>query len=221
MSALLFAECNRLPIQMHVITRISITANLLLAAVLCCLVLHERSAAQRSSWTGPDGNLAGTAPPKPEPATAAKPESASADARPFDWSRLESSDYRVYVANLRRVRCPEQTIRDILTADVHSLYAPRRERLEEMLTGGAVGRQRTEEQLVELRKEEAAVLAHLLGDQRWPSQTASPPRVARSSVLPLACQRRPGKPAPRPSATGGHQSGKAAIPRRAWRSRSK
>jgi len=44
----------------------------------------------------------------------------------FSWQELESSDYRAYVANLRDIGCPEQTIRDIIIADVNALYARKR-----------------------------------------------------------------------------------------------
>ncbi len=47
----------------------------------------------------------------------------------FRWSQLESSDYRVYVANLRRIGCPEKTLRDIIAADVESLYTAKRQEL--------------------------------------------------------------------------------------------
>jgi hypothetical protein len=44
----------------------------------------------------------------------------------FNWAQLESSDYRVYIANLRSVGCPEATIKDIIMTDVMKLYAQRR-----------------------------------------------------------------------------------------------
>lgn len=44
----------------------------------------------------------------------------------FNWSRLESTDYRQYIANLRAISCPEVTIRDIILTDVMRLYAQRR-----------------------------------------------------------------------------------------------
>jgi hypothetical protein len=44
----------------------------------------------------------------------------------FTWHELESDDYPTYIANLRDIGCPEQTIRDIIIADVNSLYARRR-----------------------------------------------------------------------------------------------
>jgi hypothetical protein len=45
--------------------------------------------------------------------------------RPFHWSQVESADYLTYIANLRRIGCPEATLRDIIVADVNSLFAPR------------------------------------------------------------------------------------------------
>jgi len=36
----------------------------------------------------------------------------------FSWQELESRDYPTYIKNLRAIGCPEQTIRDIIIADV-------------------------------------------------------------------------------------------------------
>src|SRR4051812_22680940 len=41
----------------------------------------------------------------------------------FTWHEVESGDYGTYIANLRTIGCPEQTIRDIIVADVDLLYA--------------------------------------------------------------------------------------------------
>lgn len=43
----------------------------------------------------------------------------------FAWIQLESEDYRTYIERLRAIGCPEQTIRDIIIADVDKLMAPR------------------------------------------------------------------------------------------------
>lgn len=43
----------------------------------------------------------------------------------FRWGSVESDDYREYIANLRAIGCPEETIRDIIIADVNKLYASR------------------------------------------------------------------------------------------------
>src|SRR5213080_904609 len=44
----------------------------------------------------------------------------------FSWRSVESDDYPTYVANLREIGCPEQTIRDIIIADVNGLYSLKR-----------------------------------------------------------------------------------------------
>lgn len=45
------------------------------------------------------------------------------EAPDFRWSSVESQDYFEYVSKLRKVGCPEETIRDIIIADVNKLYA--------------------------------------------------------------------------------------------------
>lgn len=40
----------------------------------------------------------------------------------LDWRQVESTDYQRYIANLRSIGCPEETIRDIIRADVHQLF---------------------------------------------------------------------------------------------------
>jgi hypothetical protein len=44
----------------------------------------------------------------------------------FDWRMVESEDYKKYIANLRAIGCPENTIRDIIIADVNSLFESRK-----------------------------------------------------------------------------------------------
>ena len=43
----------------------------------------------------------------------------------FHWGQLESEDYRTYIARLRSIGCPEQTIRDIIIADLDKVFAPK------------------------------------------------------------------------------------------------
>ena len=37
------------------------------------------------------------------------------------WETVEAADYREYIENLRNIDCPEETIRDIILADVNKL----------------------------------------------------------------------------------------------------
>ncbi|MEW6303001.1 MAG: hypothetical protein AB1705_05990 [Verrucomicrobiota bacterium] len=42
-----------------------------------------------------------------------------------DWRVVESKDYKEYIQNLRAVGCPEETVRDIVIADINRHYASR------------------------------------------------------------------------------------------------
>lgn len=50
----------------------------------------------------------------------------------FMWQEIESTNYLTYIANLRRIGCPEPTIRDIIVAEVNALYD--RKRATEIVT---------------------------------------------------------------------------------------
>ncbi len=94
-------------------------------------------------------------------------------AQKFDWSRVESDDYKKYIANLRSIGCPEETIRDIITADVNKLYESKRKALAGpkkkfefwkpgLMMGGAIDPERTEKERA-LNKEKRVLLTELLG----------------------------------------------------------
>ncbi len=78
-------------------------------------------------------------------------------APPFRWSQLESSDYRTYIANLRKVGCPELTIREIVAADVADLFAPQRGPLLAKMSGAGTPAERSQAEagLRELGRQEA------------------------------------------------------------------
>lgn len=61
----------------------------------------------------------------PEPVPAANDDGI----QPFHWSTIEHQDYQTFIRNLRSIGCPEETIRDIVLADVSKLYAARRRQL--------------------------------------------------------------------------------------------
>ena len=88
---------------------ISLIANLLLTAGLIW--------SSRKSATSPDiaASLA-TATNKPITKTAVIVRRTF-----FSWQEIESQDYAAYIKNLREIGCPEQTIRDIIVADVSQM----------------------------------------------------------------------------------------------------
>ncbi len=70
----------------------------------------------------------------------------------FSWNELESDDYGRYIANLRDIGCPEQTIRDIIVADVNKLYDERK-----------LNEDQTSEHFTKLDEERGLLLVKLLG----------------------------------------------------------
>jgi hypothetical protein len=62
-------------------------------------------------------------------ATASAMPTAPIPAAKFAWTMVEAAEYKQYVANLRAIECPEETIRDIILADVNKLYAGRKKQL--------------------------------------------------------------------------------------------
>lgn len=120
---------------------------------------------------------------------------------PFRWSQLESPDYPTYVANLRAIGCPEQTLRDIISADVDTgIFAPRREqlRLDQPAAppgsaSATLARHNLESGLQALAREENEFIAALLGSPEPtasspPAPTQSHPRYRRdrAPALPIA-----------------------------------
>lgn len=94
-------------------------------------------------------------------------------AQKFDWNAVESDDYKKYIANLRSIGCPEETIRDIITADVNKLYDAKRKALAGpkkkyefwkpgMMLGAPADPERTEKERA-LNKEKRVLLTELLG----------------------------------------------------------
>jgi len=96
----------------------------------------------------------------------------------FQWSQLESTDYKEYIARLRAFGVPEKVVRDIIIADVTKLYRPRFAALrppkqpknpnfwETRNQGYNPERNMTKEQREQtsaLRKEQTALIKELLG----------------------------------------------------------
>lgn len=107
----------------------------------------------------------------------------------FTWQEVESDDYPAYIANLRDIGCPEQTIRDIIIADVNTLYA--RKRATEILTSEQQWWRSTPDAAVvkaaaarsnELDQERRSLLARLLGPGWEGGDLVSLPRPSRPGV---------------------------------------
>jgi hypothetical protein len=98
----------------------------------------------------------------------------------FDWQQVESEDYQDYIDNLKSIGCPEETIRDIIKADVDKLYEsklddlkPEKKPFEYWKTGNAwmAAMQPNAANLEEqnsLKSEKRGVLKALLGEDYEP-----------------------------------------------------
>lgn len=110
--------------------------------------------------------------------------------QPFSWREVESTDYPTYIANLRFIGCPEQTIRDIIIADVNATFA--RRRATELVTSEQQWwRSEPDEELERAALEKAELLdserrnllASLLGPNWEGADLASLPRPTRPGVI--------------------------------------
>jgi LysM repeat protein len=130
--------------------------------------------------------------PQPLPATADEAPALPSEVRTnvvvrrqfFTWSELESENYPRYIENLRSINCPEQTVRDIIIADVNQLFQKRRS--AELIPSSRQWWQSQPDPALErlaarqqaaLERERRALLESLLGPE-WDAPTASAPTVA-------------------------------------------
>jgi LysM repeat protein len=108
----------------------------------------------------------------------------------FSWREVESSDYPTYIANLRDIGCPEQTIRDIIIADVNAMYS--RKRATELVTAeqqwwrsepDPAVLQVAAEKSRALEDERRGLLVRLLGTNWESGDIVSLPRPSRPGIV--------------------------------------
>jgi LysM repeat protein len=108
----------------------------------------------------------------------------------FSWREVESRDYPTYIANLRDIGCPEQTIRDIIIADVNALFTQRR--ATEMVTAESQWwRSEPDPAIVKaaadkarsLEEERRSLLTRLLGTNWESGDLVNLPRPSHPGVL--------------------------------------
>jgi hypothetical protein len=170
---------------MKKLLKFSVLLNLVLGVALA-MVLRCGTGAGPSAAPP----IAVQAEPQPVALLETAPTASVKEPEPFDWGQLESTNYRTYIANLRQIRCPEQTIRDIIREDLDGCYSSRREALQRKVNddgpsiAGDISRQHDENALEALKREETAVLEALLGSEtNTPGvaavQAQPPPRAGR------------------------------------------
>lgn len=101
----------------------------------------------------------------------------------FDWSQVESTDFHQYMANLRAIGCPPETVRDLIIAEVNKLFAPRfavlasqTQRYDYWKPASKKSKEDLRQQLDALQKEKRALLHALLGidgdpHEKWANVT--------------------------------------------------
>src|SRR5437867_256418 len=95
---------------------VSLIGNLALAAALAWLAKARccaPGAAPAPAAVQADAKSANASSKKKSDKAASAAASSKADQK-FDWRMVESEDYKKYIANLRYIGCPEETIRDII-----------------------------------------------------------------------------------------------------------
>ena len=147
---------------------VSLVANI---ALFCWAAGRARGPATTGSAPAvPDSKPALTSTPKPA-RVSSQAFKAGTPNDSFRWESLESSDYQTFIHNLRRIGCPEETICDLIVADVNKAYAPKlaaaaRRAGEGYWLSGQKRRQlnlEVESELHKLNAERREILAQLLG----------------------------------------------------------
>lgn len=102
--------------RLRIVLLVSLGVNVALLGALAYALLHQ-----------PPLKLTRTRSLRPATNSPVLPTTAGPVRRQnFTWQEIESTDYRSYIANLRAIGCPETTIRDIIVADINTLFDRRR-----------------------------------------------------------------------------------------------
>src|SRR5262245_14149946 len=140
--------------------RFLLVANAVLVSWLACnLYLRNQATAAPVTVTEENKELP---PPEKKNAPGAVPSKASksnSEATPF--AQVYSTDPKKFAENLKAIQCPEQTIRDIISAEVHRRFKAQEESLRPTPADHvpfAWSARTTERRLLE-RRQEAAELA--------------------------------------------------------------
>ncbi|KAF0180840.1 MAG: hypothetical protein FD161_558 [Limisphaerales bacterium] len=128
-----------------------------------------------------------------EPAATPEPTPAPPD---FNWASIESEDFKKYIQNLRDLGVPDETIRELIRAEITKLYRPKMLALRPASNPekywernyGPYNQQTAEQrrQQTALYKEQAELLKSLLGETPMASEhplkrafTNAPPEVLK------------------------------------------
>jgi hypothetical protein len=156
---------------MKLILKISLLLNLGLTGCLIFIWTNQRQeeAAPELSSEAKAGS------PPQAVAVSTPPIVRQAKSKPFHWNQLESTnDYRVYVANLRAIGCPEPTVQDIVRGDAERGFSFERNQLG--LDGSGSSKWS--------RLQEAQTVATLLGEPIPAAEISAPAQSADNRTQP-------------------------------------
>jgi hypothetical protein len=129
--------------KMKTTLRISVLLNLVLLGGLICLLANRQREKTAALPVLPE-----VKPPGQVMATAFTPPPSGSQTESFRWSQLTSTkDYRLYIANLRAMGCPEVTIEDIVRGDTGRAFAWERSQLALDESGGGPWSQQAQRQI--------------------------------------------------------------------------
>jgi hypothetical protein len=192
---------------MKTILRISLLLNFVALVGLAFLLAARNSSGLTRTPSSPTAAARATNTTPPISITrvenVAEPRPALVTAS-FKWSQMYSSDYHIYVKNLRATGCPEPTVRAIVIADVDSVYQLFANQMEKKLLalkgdswsqqiGAFSSESAWRAALQKIPDEESAKIADLLGLKPAPEQVAASARTVAipsspTGPLPLALQ---------------------------------
>jgi len=154
----------------RVLLILSVCANILLAGYI---VYQGRGKSQGPTAVESAPKTVDVTPATAAPKSDGKTVTVTVPAAGLNWRNVESEDYKKYIANLRAIGCPEETIRDIIVADVNKLFEQRKRevtgttnKFQFWKTGSFFTDMFNEEKLNkhrELAKEKRELLKELLG----------------------------------------------------------
>jgi len=101
-------------------TRVLLLVSLLLNICLVIVALRQKPTR--------DQQVSGADQPTRVIRAYSAPQTNSSSPR-FNWQSVEADDYQVYISNLRAIGCPDETIQDIVIADVCKLFEEKKRRL--------------------------------------------------------------------------------------------
>lgn len=147
---------------------------------------HSETTPANSSGSSAPAVVVTDTPPasaRSTPALASEEATSPTNRPSFDWHQVESADYQTYIKNLRAIGCPEETVKDIVTADLLQAFAERRarvmaERYQDFQfwksdSTASTTRAQLETRRREVDEEMTAALASLLGTTVSPPTTKS------------------------------------------------